>query len=303
MLRAASSSIAKRSILNSSRRIPACAAPQFTSFHASAKKEDEAKAVAEPPQSKGGLFGTGWSEWYALPVGITFAVPILKFEWYVVNEETQLAAVFIAFCVAVYTNFGDAIHKSLEARGEEILKEHQEVEGKVIEALEMQLDSLKANQNMAQDFEAINKIREQAYVNLNAAGAIKPQHDFKGQVEKVLAMIQTEEASVAEKTKIALMEEATASVTKLFASDDKLKKDALASAIAKIKGSSKAGGDPVHSAFVKFFQDKAAAAKKADDGSEEKAQREALIAKINGVAKNEGYFFEFDASGKPKMTV
>merc|ERR1712032_255628 len=194
-------------------------------------------------------------------------------------------------------------HKMFEARGEEILKEHQEVEDKVIEALEMKLDSLKANQNMADDFGSINKIREQSYANLNAAGAVKPKHDFKAQVEKVLTMIQNEETSVAEKAKITLMEDATASVTELFMSDDKLKKEALASAISKIKGSSKAGADPVHSAFVKFFQDKAAAAKTADDGSEEKAQRDALISKINGVAKTEGFFFEFDTNGKPKMTV
>ncbi|EJK53748.1 hypothetical protein THAOC_26744, partial [Thalassiosira oceanica] len=57
---------------------------------------------------------------------------------------------------------------------------------------------------------------------------------------------------------------------------------------------------PVQTAFVKFFKDKAAAAKKSGDDSEEAAQREALIAKMNGVAKNEGFFFTFDANGKPQ---
>jgi len=307
MLRAATSSVVRRTVLNSSRRVPACAAPRFVAFHASARQEqeDDAKAVAEPPkpENKGGLLGTGLSEWYALPIGITAAVPFIKYEWYVVNEETQLMAVFICFCVAMYTQVGDAIHQTLEQRGEEILKEHTEVEDKVIEALEMKLDSLKANQNMVQDFEAINKIREEAYANLNAAGAVKPKHDFKAQVEKVLSMINQEEASVAEKAKLALMAEATASVTDIFAGDEKLKKQALDSAIAKIKGTAKAAGDPVHSAFVQFFKDKAASAAKADDGSEEKAQREALIAKINGVSQTEGFFFEFDTSGAPKMTV
>eukprot|EP00979_Chaetoceros_neogracilis_P012450 scaffold3312_cov199-Chaetoceros_neogracile.AAC.1 len=69
-------------------------------FHASAPRDEEAKEIVPP---KGGLFGTGLSEWFALPIGITAAVPILKLDLYVVNEETQLAAVFIAFCVAFWT--------------------------------------------------------------------------------------------------------------------------------------------------------------------------------------------------------
>lgn len=284
-----------------SNRIPSCAAPRFTAFHASARREDEAKEVE--PQEKGGLFNTGLSEWFALPIGITAAIPVIKFEWYVINEETQLLAVFVAFCIAVYTQAGDAIYSSLDAKAQDLLKEHTEVEEKVIEALEMKLDSLKANQTMVQDFEGINALRTDAYVNLNAAGAIKPKHDFKAQVEKVLGMIQAEEASVAEKAKVALMAEATASVTDLFGSDKALKKAALDSAIANIKGAEKTGADPVRAAFVKFFKDKAAAAAKSDDGSEEKAQREALVAKINGVAKSEGFFFQFDETGKPKMTV
>jgi signal transduction histidine kinase len=53
---------------------------------------------------------------------------------------------------------------------------------------------------------------------------------------------------------------------------------------------------------VQFFKEKAAAAKASKDDSEEKAQRAAMIAKMNSLAKNEGFFFAFDASGKPKMT-
>merc|ERR1712127_481492 len=99
-----------------------------------------------------------------------------------------------------------------------------------------------------------------------------------------------------------LMSEATTSVTAQFSSDKALKKAALDSAISKLKGG-KAGTDPVQAAFIQFFKDKAAAAKTSKDDSEEKAQREALISKMNAVAKNEGFFFEFDASGNPKMTV
>jgi hypothetical protein len=302
MLRAASSSVVRRAVLRSSSRgAPSCAVPGSMSFHASAKREEEAKADATlPAESKGGLFGTGLSEWFALPVGVAAAVPLIKFDWYVINEETQLLAVFLAFCVTLYTQGGDAIYRALDEKAVNLLKEHNEAEDKVIGALEQKLLFLKANQNMVTDFNAINEIRSETYKKLNAAGAVKPQHDFKAQVERMLKMIAAEEASFTEKTKMALMSEATTSVTGKFSSDNKLKKAALDAAIAKIKGG-KAGADPVQAAFVQFFKDKAAAAKASKDDSEEKAQRQAMIAKMNSVAKNEQFYFEFDTSGVPKM--
>lgn len=282
---------------------PACHAPHVLSFHTSSRREEEASETAPAaPASKGGLFGTGLSEWFALPIGITAAVPIIKFDWYVVNEETQLAAVFIAFCVALYSQGGDAIYNSLDESAKTILKDHHEAEDKVIAALDQKLDFLQANKGQVEHFEAINALREEAYRNLNAAGAVKPQHDFKVQVEKMLSMVAAEEASNAEKAKSALMEAATADVTAQFSSEKALKKAALDSAIASIKGGA-GGSDPVQGAFVNFFKAKAADAKKSPDDSEEKAAKAALIAKLNGVAKNEGFFFEFDAAGAPKMKV
>jgi len=302
-LRAGSSAIAKRAILSSSKR---CAAPRTMAFHASVKRDEEAKEVTPangaPTFDKGGLFGTGINEWFALPVGVAVAVPLIKFDWYVVNEETQLAAVFLAFCVTLYTQGGDAIHKSLDERAQTILKDHNEAEDKVIEALQKQLDFLKGNTQQVEHFEAIHKMRGEAYERLNTAGAIKPQHELKAQVEKMLDMIAAEEASVTEKTKLALMAEATESVTKQFSSTKALKKAALDSAIASIKGTNKAN-DPVKDAFVKFFKTKAADAKKNDDGSEEAASRAALIAKMNSIAKNEKFYFHFDESGTPKVNV
>jgi len=268
-------------------------------FHSSSRREEDAKAVE--PVKKGGLFGTGLSEWYALPVGLVAAIPAIKLEWYVVNEETQLLAVFIAFCVTLYTQGGDAMYKTLDETAQTILKEHTEAEEKVIEALEQKLDFLKANSNMVKDFESINTMREAAYVNLNAAGKVKPHHDFKMQIERMITMIAQEESNVAEKAKTALMEEATASVTAQFESSKDLKKAALDAAIAKIKGTAKAGDDPVQATFIKFFQNKAAAAAKSDDGTEAAAQRATLVAKLDAVTKNEHFFFQFDESGKPKM--
>jgi hypothetical protein len=269
-------------------------------FHASSRSEEEAKSV-EASQGKGGLFGTGVSEWFALPVGMAAAVPMIKFDWLVINEEFQLSAVFVAFCVAVYTQGGDAIYKSLDEKAQTLLKEHNEAEDKVIAALEQKLEFLKANQNMVSDFEAINGLRDQAYQNLNSAGAIKPQHDFKTQVERVLHLIAQEEASITDKTKAALMAEATASVTDQFTSSKALKKAALDSAIAQIKGTQGAAKDPVQQAFIKFFQDKAAEAAKVTDDSEQMAQRASIIAKVNAICNSEGFYFTIDKNGQAKM--
>ncbi len=233
---------------------------------------------------------------------MTLAVPMIKLDWYVVNEETQLAAVFVAFCVAAYSQGGDAVYKALDERAQTLLKENQEAEEKVIAALEQKLDFLKANQNMVNDFEAINGIREASYESLNKAGAIKPKHDLKNQVERMLNMIAVEEANVTEKTKIAIMEEATATVTENFTTSKELKKAALDAAIAQIKGSAGEGAvDPVRAEFSKFLKAKAAEASKVSGDEELLAQRAAMVAKMNAVAKSEGFFFELDASGKPVM--
>lgn len=302
MLRTATSAAARTALRYSSRSAPAsCAIPGNMSFHASAKRDEEATANATlPVESKGGLFGTGLSEWFALPLGVATAVPFLKLEWYVVNEETQLLAVFLAFCVTFYTQGGDAVYKALDQRAVDLLEEHTQAEDKVIEALEQKLVFLRANRNMVNDFNAINAERSEAYEKLNAAGAVKPQHDFKAQVERMLTLIAAEEASVTEKAKMTLMGEATAAVTKKFTTDKAAKKAALDSAIAKLRDGNK-GADPVQAAFINFFKEKAAAAKASNDDSEEKAQRAAMIAKLNAVAKSEECFFQFDGQGKPSL--
>ena len=53
-------------------------------FHASlpTSKEEEAAPVA----TSSGL----WDPLYALPLGIALAVPAIHYEWYLVNEETQV---------------------------------------------------------------------------------------------------------------------------------------------------------------------------------------------------------------------
>jgi len=268
-------------------------------------KADDAAAVETVPAttSKGGLLGTGYSEWFALPIGMAAAVPIIHFDWYVINEETQLAAVFVAFCVTLYTQGGEAISKALSERSETLLREHNESEDAVIMAKQCQLDALKDTLLEVEHFEAIHQLRADSYDKLNVAGRTKPLYDFKAQLERTLDLIAQEEASVTEKIKAQLLAEATSDVSEQFRTSKALKKAALNAAIATIKGGANAKEDPVKGAFVKFFQDKSSALTKTDDGTEAKEQRAALVAKINSIAKNEGFYFSFDEAGKPKMNV
>lgn len=155
---------------------------------------------------------------------------------------------------------------------------------------------------VVQDAEDIKALKIQTYEKLNAAGKIKPQYEFKAQVEKLLQMMEAEELSMREKAKHDLMDEATAFVTAEFASSAELKKVSLANAIATLKGG-KVAGDPVKDAYLKFFQQKAADASKIDEKAETMEARQSVLTKLNSVAKNEGFYFEFGPDGKPKMVV
>merc|ERR1712194_977600 len=100
-----------------------------------------------------------------------------------------------------------------------------------------------------------------------------------------------------------MMSDATEAVTAEFASNKDLKKAALTSAIAKLTGKGKAASsDPVREEFVKYFQANAKNAKASDDGSEEKAAREAMVAKMNAIAENDDMHFRFDPkTAKPAL--
>lgn len=122
------------------------------------------------------------------------AVPLTKLERYVVNEETQLPAVFLAFCASTPRG-GHAVYKALDAKAVGLLKDHNEAEDKVVHALQERLQYLRQGNNMVHDCQAIDALRTATYAKMNSAGAVMPQHAFKAQVERVLSTIAAEEAS------------------------------------------------------------------------------------------------------------
>eukprot|EP00980_Cylindrotheca_fusiformis_P010585 scaffold2353_cov134-Cylindrotheca_fusiformis.AAC.8 len=271
------------------------------SFHYSARREEDAKETSSEVADKGGFMGTGLSHLYAIPVGVAFGVPILEFEWLVVNEETLLASTFLAFCVIAYTQGGEAIANSFKDEANSMLEMQNKAEDEVIAKMQENLDYMSLTENIVEDYQGILDLTEETYGKLNAAGKIRPQHELKTQVEKMLSIIANEESSAYDKAKKSMMTEATEAVTSQFLEDKKMKKAALDNALAKLTGSAKAGSDPVQEAFVNYFKNKAAEAKKKDDGSEEKAARKAMVSKMNAIAEAESMYFRFDESGQPKM--
>ncbi len=57
----------------------------------------------------------------ALPVGIITAVPALTQDFVILSEETQIVGCFVMFVSAIYTQFGDAIAKNLDAQSSAVL--------------------------------------------------------------------------------------------------------------------------------------------------------------------------------------
>lgn len=182
-----------------------------------------------------------------------------------------------------------------------MLAEHNAAEDQIISSLQESISNIKAQETLVGDLEAVKSLKAETYTKLNEVGKVKPLYDFKAQMEKLLSMISTEEAVMQEKAKVNLMKEATESVKKSFTQKVELKKAALSSAIATLKGGSATTADPVQVAYMSFFASKKKDAEKMDASQEAKEAREAILMKLNATAMNEGFYFQFDESGKPKM--
>jgi NAD-dependent DNA ligase len=190
------------------------------------------------------------------------------------------------------------IHRILEEDGKNILEEHQRAESFLINTLENKKHDILLQSTIVEDAKDVLELQKETYARLDAVGKIRPQHEFKSQVERALSIIQTEETSMLERSKIALMEEATIAVTKKLLTDKKLQKASLDTAIAQLTGK-KGGPDVVKDSFIEFF--KAKQATPVDEAAEMKSARENIVTRLNAIASNEGFYFRFDADGKPNM--
>jgi Mitochondrial ATP synthase B chain precursor (ATP-synt_B) len=235
---------------------------------------------------------------YSIPLGIALGVPIIHYEWYVINEETQLAACFIAFSMIVYKELGQTITQALSEDAIKTLKEQNAQEDRYIASLKVKHEELLLQDNIVQDNKDILALKYETYKRLNETGKVKPLHDFKGQIEKALSVIAVEEMNAKEKGKVVLMEEATAAVRNMLLTDKKIQKMSLDNAIAQLQGKSDTP-DVVKNAYLDFFKSKKAL--KIDEKTEIAAARANIITRLNAIASTEGFMFKFGPDGKPTM--
>merc|ERR1739845_225896 len=111
------------------------------------------------------------------------------------------------------------------------------------------------------------------------------------------------EAKAADKSRIALMDEAISAVRIKFLKSKQLKKSAFDAAIAAIQGKKLHDVDPVNMSFIQFFKEKSIIVSKGVDESDNMSKRSELISKINTLCRSEKFYFDFDACGKPKMLI
>lgn len=79
---------ASRAIV-SFRRSALVLAPRAQTFHVSARRQNDAKEVEKPKEVVDA--DSGWyTPAYGIAGGIALAVPAIHYQWYLINEETQV---------------------------------------------------------------------------------------------------------------------------------------------------------------------------------------------------------------------
>ena len=198
--------------------------------------------------------GTSLSPLYAIPVGITFGIPILHNEVLILNAETQLVACFSAFVITAYTQGGDAIAKMLDARAEAIIDEHNKIEDANISAVQAVIDAHKQRLNLIEDMSAIKAETAAAVKKLEAAKTAEFHFAMKENVESKLVNMIAREETVLQRISARLTSEAKAVVTAKFNASKEAKASALDGALAALKGAP-VKSNPVKELYQGYFKD------------------------------------------------
>ena len=82
-----------------------------------------------------------------------------------------------------------------------MLEIQNKAEDEVIAKLEENLEYMKLTENIVQDYQDVLDLTQESYDKLNAAGKIKPKHDLKAQVEKMLTIIALSLIHISEPTR------------------------------------------------------------------------------------------------------
>ncbi len=78
-------------------------------------------------------------------MGIIAAVPALTQDIIIISEETQIVGCFVMFVSAIYTQFGDAIAKNLDAQSAAVLSALNKQEDINVEVTKVICHVIKSN--------------------------------------------------------------------------------------------------------------------------------------------------------------
>lgn len=235
-------------VLRTSRRVATRA--NVAAFHTtpvtSAKKEEAAPAT--------GFMGTSLSPLYAIPVGITFGIPIIHNEVLILNAETQLVACFAAFVITAYTQGGDAIAKNLDAKAQAMMEEHNKIEDANISAVQAVIDAHKKRLNLLEDLESIAAESKACVSKLEAAKSSELKFAMRDDIESKLINMASREEMILQKISSQLTSNAKAQVTAQFKASDKAKASSLDAALAALNGKP-SSTNPVKELYTNYFKD------------------------------------------------
>jgi len=230
-----------------------CLFPQIVErFHAGAISSDQKKEENTPVPLNATTMLTDWR--FALPIGITLAIPALSQQWIILSVETQLLACFMLFSSLVYTQAGGAIAKSLEDQTQAILEKFSAVTDQKIAGLQELIQIHKDRILLAEELKVLSSEKQRIQEMISKIHILEKSHKIRNDAQRELDMMVAEQDASDAKLKSVLVSHATLSVLEAFGKQKTLSDRALESAISNLTGTTE-DADPVKELFFTVFKD------------------------------------------------
>ena len=195
-----------------------------------------------------------WTRW--VPLSLLGFAGMTAAGSYHIDAETQLLCVFAAFVAVAYAKGAKPLADMLDDTRHGMLKEHEEAEGVVINAMEDYRDALAVEAELDGDVEKM--FGEFRALEGDMAAAYTRQHkiDTRDSFVKFMDLRLAEQNEFVSNAHTELIEKTTADVRKTFDGSKELRDASLSSAIAAVGGAGGDGGgdDPVVALYAKTLK-------------------------------------------------
>ncbi|TFJ86455.1 hypothetical protein NSK_002112 [Nannochloropsis salina CCMP1776] len=289
------STLSRRALQASARRQCLSAA---STFHSGPVRRDAAANSPAAPAAvddlsrkpadvslEGPLERYGLTDWKVyVPAGLALSVPFLANEWYILSEETQLVAAFIAFSTTVYKYAGGAIGRSLDERQEAIIEEINRLEELELKLYKETIDAATLEKTIVEDLTALEAKSGEMAHKLEAVLAGEVKHRIRDQYVRWLDAAVASEKTGKKALVQSFLDRTAVQVTKNFASDAKLKKAAVDQVVAILKDPAAKQADLVGAEFERVGKTMwEELVKKETGGAAPKEQVATLAAEIKAI--------------------